>query len=298
MKVAHRKSVLGIAVASFLFAFFVAAVSDSKADESVLRIEGSDRLAPLVKKLGENYSQTHPDFKLELKGSAPNAAVFQLAAGKCDIALVDRPLRDEEIHRIRNTAKKEPVAIPIAMDAVVMLVHPENPLDSLTLKQVAEIWSYKVRKWPELGVPFEDKDIKRIGLEPDSGALDIIVQRSMGGKGFAKSESTKFTATDVANEVIRNKLSVGFASIGDFLTAKVLPIRLDDSSPPIKPSLETVKSRKYPLAQYLYLVFPGEPSGTAKEFMSFAISTEGQLVVSSSLPGPIPLPFAGTFACP
>lgn len=298
MRVVQGNSILGLPVAVLILAFLLAAVSDTKAGETVLRIEGSDRLAPLVKKLGENYSQTHPDFKVEVKSSAPNAAVFQLAAGKCDIALVDRPLRDEEIHRIRNTAKKEPVAIPIAMDAVVMLVHPENPLDSLTLKQVAEIWSYKVRKWPELGVPFEDKDIKRIGLEPDSGAIDIIVQRSMGGKGFAKSESTKFTATDVANEVTRNKLSVGFASIGDFLTAKMLPIRLDDSSPPIKPSLETVKSRKYPLAQYLYLVFPGEPSGTAKEFMSFAISTEGQLVVSSSLPGPIPLPFAGTFACP
>lgn len=261
--------------------------------ESALRIRGADRMTPLVKKLAERFyeSRQGAPIRIEVSSVDPAAAVISLAGGGCDVAMLDRPLRDDEVARLRRTRGAEPSAIPIAMDAVVMLVHPENPLESLTLKQAGEVWSYRVTRWTDLGVPYQDHDIRRIGLQPDSGAIDLIVRRTMGGSGFARSESTKFTATDVADQVARNQWSFGYATLGDLLTAKVVPLRLTDTSEPILPTDDAVRSMRYPLAHYLYLVFPGPPEGPAGEFLAFVVGREGQTIIDASRPGPMSLPF-------
>ena len=72
----------------------------------------------------------------------------------------------------------------------------------------------------------------------------------------------------------------------------LLAIRANDDSPAVSPTRETIQSREYPFAHYLYLYFAGRPTGPARDFLTFVIGPEGQAVVSESPTGLVPLPMA------
>ncbi|MGB2987232.1 MAG: phosphate ABC transporter substrate-binding protein [Phycisphaerae bacterium] len=268
------------------------------AAEPPIVIAGSERMAPLVRKLAQRYVELHPDVTIEVKGGGSGEGIEKLAKEAATIAALARPVTDDEIRLIRLMRRTDLVGIPIAMDAVVFFVSPENGLMSLTLEQINKIYTHKITTWEELGLPSHpsgspvEKPIRRHVLALDSGSVKVVQRRAMHGKGYTIARIEHKVTRDVVNAVAADPLALGFGGMGYTSGVETVAVRKEAGSTAVFPTPETTRNREYPLAHYLYFYFAGQPSGRAKGFLRFIISLEGQAIVRTSGTGAVTLPMS------
>ena len=183
-----------------------------RAAASTIVITGSDRMAPFVRRLAETYTASHPEVKIAVNGGGSSAGIPALLSGSATIAAVARPVTDQELRRARRDLRKQLVGIPIAMDAVVLVVRPDNPTASLTIGQVEEIFTHQVSEWPQLGVDLlesiEEKRARRHEYRHSKGPL---INRHM-------PPETCGAAHVVQSRVLRGKeLSLRVDEVLDFI---------------------------------------------------------------------------------
>ncbi|MCH7808575.1 MAG: PstS family phosphate ABC transporter substrate-binding protein [Planctomycetes bacterium] len=276
--------------------------------QTAIVITGSDRMAPFLRELAKAFQELHPDVSIDVQGGGSGVGIKALESGAAAIAALDRPATSEEIRRFRLATKHAPVGVPIALDAVILFVHPANHLTSLSLEQIGRIYTHRITNWDQLDVspgqaapPKQtandrqgrpaDTFIKRHIPPATSGLLDVLRSRAMAGKAFTTDTVEHPSADEVARAVSVNRLALGIGRAGASKGVKVLAIRRADGSDAIIPTPDTIRSRTYPLSHYLYLYFPAEPEGAAKDFMLFTINPVGQRIIGESSPGAVPLPF-------
>ena len=253
-------------------------------------IAGSQRMVPLLKRLADGFRQHHAEVRLAVQGGGSRIGIPMLCQGTATIASLARPINEREIQRVRHTLAQYPVGTPIAMDAVLFFVHPDNPITALSVEQVGKIFTYKIRSWPELGISLE-RIVRQI---PNrfSGSLAIVRSRAMNGMGFPRTRTERADRAGLIRAVAADPSAIGFGGLGDTTGVKVVPLRAAEESPAVLPTLQAIQSRQYPLAHYLYLYTAGQPKGPAKAFITFALSPEGQEIVRMSETGGLP-PAAG-----
>jgi len=252
-------------------------------------IVGSERMVPLIRKLLERFTELHPQVKIEVQGGGSNVGIFKLTRGEADIAALARPAKDGEIRRARRVFGKEPVGIPIAMDAVIFLVNRGNPLTSLSYDQIEGIFTQRIADWSVLNVPLER--IHRFIPSASSGSVGIVWARVLNGRGYTRAKQEYETRPKLLRAVINELRAIAFAGMGNTSGVKVLRLQKDTELSPVWPTPETIQNRKYPLAHYLYLYFAEQPTGVLRDLVRFAISPEGQEIVRTAGTGAIPLPF-------
>jgi phosphate transport system substrate-binding protein len=277
--------------------------------ETTIVIAGSQRMVPLLRELAKRYEETHADVRIEVKGGGSEAGVNALAEGAASVASLARPITDKEALKVRFMARHDPVGVPIAMDAVALFVHPANPLESLTVEQVSQVFSRKITLWDQLGVALDlvrldergtgstggrsDEAHISMHMPPEtSGSRRILEMRAMMGRALLYARMEHEGLRDVVNAVAVDRLGLGLAGAGYSRGVKVLGIRKSADSPAILPSPNAVRSREYPFSHYLYLYFAGWPTGPVRDFLRFATSAEGQRVVVESATGVVALPIS------
>jgi len=280
-------------------------------DETSIILSGSQQLQPLLGALTAEFRKEQPSLMVNLREAESIESLESLVSGEVSIAVLDRPLSPDEAHRFRN-ADGEPLrGLPIALDAVVVFVNAENSLRALTAEQVKAIFTYQVQKWADLGVmltptPAEDPRhvhgpdcvldhpkeafIRRYLPSEQSAARVVMRSRILKEKDFARDARIQHSDRDVVNAVINDPQGIGIGTMGYTGNTHVLAIQMDAGSDPIAPSTENVRSRRYPLAHYVYLYSAGSPTEPVRAFLAFAISSEGQQVVTSQANGLLPLP--------
>ena len=273
--------------------------------ETTILIAGSQRMVPLLRELAKRYEELHADVKIKVKGGGSEAGVNALAEGVATVASLPRPITDKEIRKVRFMARRDPVGVPIAMDAVALFVHPANPLESLTVEQVNQIFSRKITLWGQLGVALDlergtdstggrsDEAYFRMHMPPQtSGSRRVLEMRAMKGRALLYKRIEHEDLRDVVNAVAVDRLGLGFGGAGYSRGVKVLGIRKGADSAAILPSPSAVRSREYPFSHYLYLYFAGWPTGPVRDFLRFATSAEGQRLILESPTGLVPLPLS------
>ena len=273
----------------FLTAAFIQ-TAPIRAEPKVV-VAGSERMVPLVRELAEQYTKHHPEVTIEVEGGGSAEGLKRLEQHTATIAALARPASEDEIRRARLIHKTDLVAIPVAMDAAVFFVRPDNPLESLTLDQIHKIFTHGVASWEQIGGPIEGS-ISRHMLPAGSGSAGVVRMRAMHDKAYTTVKTEHETTGEVAGGVAGDLLGIGFGGMGQKAGVKILALKSDADSPPVTATAETVQRRAYPLAHYLYLDFPGQPEGPAKDFLAFVISPEGQRIVRESQTGPVPLPMS------
>ena len=142
--------------------------SAAASDESSAYIQnkGSDTIVNLALAWAERYQEERPDFRISVTGGGSGTGIASLINGTVDIANASRQIKAEEIEEAQKNGI-EPREIVIARDAIAVIIHPDNPIDRLTLEQVAQIFRGEVDNWQELGG--EDRPIVRVSRETNSG---------------------------------------------------------------------------------------------------------------------------------
>ena len=284
-----------------------------------LRIQGSETMYPLLTRLGMEFQRRQPKVNVSVKGGGSSKAIEEflqplpIKAGMITLKeersthfpfiATSRELFDAEIKEFVTQHGHEPVAVPVAVDAVALYVHKDNPLTGLTLDQVDAIYSttrnrgYKmeIKQWGQLGLSggWERASIQLYGRDPKSGTRAFFQEHCLAGGQFSSGIHESPGAASVILEVGRNQLGLGYSGLGlQSSMVRVVPLAESEGMPFITPASSTVKDQTYPLRRVLYLYFDRAPKSSlppaAKEFLSFIMSQEGQEAVVKA--GFFPLP--------
>ena len=229
-----------------------------------LVLTGASTIAPLVAEIGKRFEETHPDLRVDVQTGGSSRGVRDAREGLADIGMVSRALKESE---------SDLTSYLIGLDGITMIVHKDNPVTELTTEQIIAIYTGKIRDWGEVGgkpgrIVIENKAEGRSTLEL---FLDHF-----------KLTSPQITADVVVGDneqaikvIVGNPLAIGYVSIGAAVYSAdtglpIKPLPLNG----IKPTVEAVKEKKFPIVRELNLVVKGEATGLPKEFITFAQSPE------------------------
>lgn len=259
-------------------------------ESAPLVIAGAESMAPLAEKWLALHRGEAGQSSFQVKGSSASEGLKWLAEGKAAIAMLDRPISDNEIELLRRGRTLSPVCVPVAVNAVVFFVPKEHGLTSLSLAQVAELLSPRTHAKPEIEIA--GKPVSLYSPTAEFGAVHVVHQRLFGQKSMTHRRIEVRTLDGLWEVVGKNPASIGFADMAATRApmVRVLPIGPDEHSPAVLPAAESLAKREYPLTYYWYWVTVGEPQGAARDLIGFVLGSLAQEVVRNSDSGAGPLP--------
>ncbi|NPV14674.1 phosphate ABC transporter substrate-binding protein [candidate division WOR-3 bacterium] len=225
-----------------------------------LTIAGSTSVQPFAELLAERYMMEHPGVEINVQGGGSSAGIRAVQNRICDIGMSSRPLTPEEQNLQQWT---------IALDGIVLIVHKQNPVRNITLKQLQDVFSGKIRNWQELGGP--DQKITVITREEGSGTRGCFEEIVMKDVHFAADALVQDCNGAVREIVASDPAAIGYISFG-LVDERVQPLTVDG----ITPSESTITAHIYPLARKFLFLTNGEPSTLARSFLDFVLGPEGQ----------------------
>ena len=179
----------------------------------------------------------------------------------------------------------------MAGDAIAVIVHPDNPVQQLTLQQISDIYTGKIRNWREVGG--ENRPIVLLSRESNSGTYVYFLENviRLGKKSdllFSPDTLLMPSSEGISAEVRQNPNAIGYDGLG-YVTPdqKMIAVAKDGKAPYVLPSKETVDDGTYPIARALYMYTPDAPSDEVKAYLDW-VRTEGQAMVADL--GFVPLP--------
>lgn len=285
--------VLLLATACGSAAASTAQASSESSTGRAIQNKGSDTLVNLALAWAEKYRTIHPDIAIAVTGGGTGTGIAALINNTVDIANASRHMKDEEIAEAEANGIK-PVEFTVAIDALAIIVNLDNPVNQLTIDQLADIYTGRITNWQEVGG--KDEPIVLLSRETNSGThvyfLEQVVRKgSKENKDiFAPQTLLMPSSVGITSEVRRNPNAIGYDGFGYVDTAheKVVAIAVDANSPYVVPSVATGADGSYPISRGLYMYTAGEPTGAIRDYLDWIVGPEGQTIVAEL--GFVPLP--------
>jgi phosphate transport system substrate-binding protein len=246
--------------------------------------KGSDTIVNLALAWAEAYQAIHPDIRISVTGGGSGTGIASLINGTVDIANASRQIKMEEIEAAKSNSVT-PVEFVIARDAIAIIVHPENPVDQLTIDQISAIYSGKIDNWSEVGG--EDRPIVRLSRETNSGThvyfLENVLRKGEKDNHTLFSMDTLLlpSSEGISAEIRQNPNAIGYDGLG-YVTddLKTIAVSREASGPFVLPSAQTVNDGQYPIARDLYMYTNGEPQGNVLEYLNWILGPDAQHIVT------------------
>jgi len=242
-------------------------------------ITGSTTVLPIAQKAAEVYMKKHPGVEISVAGTGSGDGIKSLIDGTCDIADASRDMKPKEIKKAEAKGI-QPVRHTVALDCIVPVVHPSNPVKNLTLEQLKGIYTGKIRNWKEVGG--QDKPIVVISRDSSSGTFEVWNHKVLNKARVRPDAQLQASNGAVAQAVAGNKYAIGYVGIG-YLNPKLKALTVNG----VKASPRTAMKGTYPVARGLYMFTPGKPRGEVKKFLDFVKGPEGQKIAAQE--GFVPL---------
>ncbi|MCX7920358.1 MAG: phosphate ABC transporter substrate-binding protein [bacterium] len=282
-------------VASFLLILGVSGVFAAK---GMIQIKGSDTMVNLGQAWAEAFMKREPNISVAVTGGGSGTGIAALINGTADIAQCSRSMKEKEIEQAKAKGVN-PVEHKVALDGLAVVVHPKNPVSKLTIDQLSDIFTGKIRNWSQVGG--KNAPIVILSREVNSGThiyfKEHVVRRGneKGPEEFAPDALLMPSSQAIADEVASNPNAIGYYGMGYVSEKqKAILVAKDKDSAYIAPTKENVINGSYPISRPLFLYTNGKPTGAVKQFIDFVLSAEGQKIVSQQDFVPITLQKSGT----
>ncbi len=249
----------------------------------IIRVEGSDTMVNIAQAWAEQYHKRHHDTSVQVLGGGSGVGIASLIEGNCDMANTSRKMKAKEIDKARDRWGKESLEHIVGLDALGVYVHPSNPLDSISLEELAEIFGVNptIIHWSQLGVGHMPRDeIVRVSRQNSSGTYayfrDVVLKRQDMGLGSVDANGSK----DVVALIARTPGAIGYSGMG-YATpeVKMLKVSKRRGEPGVAPTMENAKKTLYPITRPLQIYTLGEPTGAIRAYLDWILSPAGQEVV-------------------
>jgi len=254
--------------AALVCVMIAAACSRQPEAEAVYRrhsitIAGSTSVMPFTEKLAEHFMLEHPNHVINVQAGGSTAGIQACLNGTVDIGMSSRELKPEE---------KKLHEIVICYDGIAVIVHPDNPITSVSLSQVRDIFSGAVTNWKDLS--WIDRHIDAVTREEGSGTRGAFEELVMQGAEINDGIMVQDSNGSVKEVVATDPYAIGYVSLG-MVDTRVVAVMIDY----VRPSVSTIMSKQYKIVRpFLYLT-NGTPSGAAQQFISYVLSKEGQKIL-------------------
>jgi phosphate transport system substrate-binding protein len=249
-----------------------------------IKNEGSDTLVNLALAWAEQYQQEHTDIQISVTGGGSGTGITALINGTIDIANASRAMTTDEINKAKSNGF-DPIQFVVARDAIAVIVNPNNPVSSLSLQQISDIYKGLIKNWKELGG--EDRPIVKLSRESNSGTHVYFLQTvirlgSKTDKSIFSSDTLLLPSSEgIIAEVSDNPNAIGYDGLGYVSPqVKVIAVAKDESSLAIIPSAESVNNGTYPVSRDLYMYTHGQPTGIILDYLQWIQGTEAQQIVT------------------
>jgi phosphate transport system substrate-binding protein len=272
-----------IFVSAAIGLLFVSGCARRSNQANSLQIKGSDTMVNLGQAWAEAFMKKNPGSSIAVTGGGSGTGITALINNTCDIAEVSREMKQSEIELVAAKGAA-PQKIIVALDGLAVVVSPANKISELTIDQLADVFTGKIKNWKELGG--RDAKIVLLSREVNSGTHVYFKEHVLrhgkadGKEEFAAEALLLSSSQAIADEVSQNQDAIGYYGMG-YITAKekALMVAKDINSPYEAPTMENVISGAYPISRPLLMYTKGEPQGLAKTFIDYVLSPAGQQVV-------------------
>lgn len=264
---------------------------------------GSDTLANLMTLWAEDFKRVYPNVNIQIQAAGSSTAPPALTERTSNIGPMSREMKDNEIEAFESRYGYKPTAIPVAIDALAVYVHKDNPIAGMTIPQVDAIFSSNQRcgasevidSWGDLEMrgAWERRDIQLFGRNSVSGTYGYFKDVALCDGDFKNNVNEQPGSASVVQSVSTSINGIGYSGIG-YRTSSVraVPIANNMGSEYFEATPENSVAGNYPLARFLYVYVNKEPNKPLppleREFVKLILSKAGQEVVLKD--GYIPLP--------
>lgn len=234
-----------------------------------VRTDGSTSMEKVIGALGEAFEAANSGMRFTYNPMGSGSGIKAVQAGRCDIGLSSRALKEEE----KAAGLTETV---LAYDAIALIVHPDNPVTELTLSQIADIFTGKCTNWSEVGGT--DGQIVLIGREAGSGTRDGF-ESVTGTEDLCQYRQELTSTGDVITTVAANPNAIGYASLASVKTS-VRVISVDG----VFPAEETVKDGSYAVQRPFVLVTKTDTAlcEPAQKFFDYVTGSEAEAIITAA----------------
>ncbi|TWC39478.1 phosphate ABC transporter substrate-binding protein (PhoT family) [Pseudomonas sp. SJZ079] len=263
---------------------------------------GSDTLANLMTLWAENYKKLYPNVNIQIQAAGSSTAPPALTEGTSNLGPMSRQMKDAELQAFEEKYGYKPTAIPVAIDALAVFVHKDNPIKSLSMQQVDAIFSNtrlcgeakEIKTWGDAGLSGEwaSKPVQLFGRNSVSGTYGYFKEEALCKGDFKANVNEQPGSASVVQSISSTLNAIGYSGIG-YKTSSVRAVPLVDKNGVAEEASEAnALAGKYPLARFLYVYVNKAPnkalSPLEAEFIKMVLSKQGQEVVVKD--GYIPLP--------
>ena len=270
---------IAMALSLVLVGMFAAFPALAAQQQEVI-ITGSTTVLPVMQKAGEAFMAANPDISLAISGGGSGNGIKALNEGLCNIAMSSRDIKESEVEQGKAKGVN-PVRTSVAVDALVPVVHPENPIKELSIEQLRDIYAGKITNWKELGG--KDDAIVVISRDTSSGTYETWAEMIMKKEKVAPAALLQASNGAVAQAVSKNKKAIGYIGFG-YLNSSLKKLNVNG----VEATPATALAKQWPIARELYIFTNGQPAGAVKKLVDFLVDPQkGQKAVAEV--GYIPL---------
>jgi phosphate transport system substrate-binding protein len=263
---------------------------------------GSDTLANMMTFWAEDFKRTYPNVNVQIQAAGSSTAPPALTEATSNLGPMSRKMKSREIEAFQKRYGYKPTRVRVAIDALAVFVHKDNPLEGLTIDQVDAVFSSNrkcgadknVDRWGDLGLSgaWTGKDVQLYGRNSVSGTYGYFKKKALCKGDFKNSVNEQPGSASVVQSVSASLNGIGYSGIG-YRTSGVRALPLAKKGTNfIEANMENAVSGKYPLSRYLYVYVNKHPNKALPpmeaEFLKMILSKSGQSIVEKD--GYIPLP--------
>lgn len=238
-----------------------------------LVIKGSDTLgAKLVPQLAEAFKATHPGTTFDIAAEGSTTGIAAIIDGTAQIGMASRRAKPSEVGAAASKGVNMRPTV-VAYDGIAVIINAANSIKGLTKKQVEQIFTGDVTDWSAVGG--SAGKISIYTRNTSSGTYSEFKELAMKKRDYAPSSQKMAGNEQIASEVGKNPNGVGYVGLAYTKAGGIKVMPIDGNLPSVK----SVQAKTYPYARPTFYYTNGEPSGVAKDFVDFTLSSAGQKIV-------------------
>jgi phosphate transport system substrate-binding protein len=255
---------------------------------------GSDTLNNLMTFWAEGFRKEHPNVRIQIEGKGSSTAPPALISGTAQLGPMSRMMKDKELDEFEKKFGYKPTPVRVAVDALAVFVHKDNPLEKLTLTQVDAIFSKTLRcgaaapidTWGETGLSgaLATRPISLYGRNSASGTYGYFKKVALCKGDYRDTVKEQPGSASVVQGITEDLNGIGYSGIGYRTSGvKTLALAKAAGAPFGTTDPADVYSGKYPLARFLYVYVNKAPNKAldplVRQFIRYVLAREGQEIV-------------------
>lgn len=248
------------------------------------RIKGSDTVLPIAQQTAERFMALNPTARVTVTGGGTGVGISALLDETTDIAMASRAIKFSEKMKAK-AAGEDLEEVPIAYDALAVVVHPSNPVKQLTRQQLESIFRGKITNWKQVGG--DDRKIVVYSRETSSGTYEFFKESVLKNKNYMSSSLSMPATGAIIQSVSQTRGAIGYVGLA-YVSPRIRTLAISyDGKHFANPTLENAVNKTYPIVRPLFYYYNKKDSVSVAPLIDFILSPAGQEIIKKS--GYIPM---------